>query len=205
MQDDQRLLEAWRRGDEDAGETLVERHYEALVGFFRTKAGTDAPDLIQRTFLRMLESQHRMREGTPYRCYLFGIARNVLYEHYRGQKRNNERFQPQVASVADLGASPTGLIADAQETELLLQGLRRIPLEFQIILELYYWESMTAKQLAAILDVPEGTARTRLRRAKELLKRELAKLSRSPQLLESTVSDLDSWAKKLQASFKKTA
>ncbi len=203
MEDDRGLLEAWRGGDEAAGELLVERHYDGLACFFRTKVGDEAPDLIQRTFLRMLEKHHRMREGTPYRCFLFGIARNVLYEHYRGAKRFRERFQPQTASVADLGVSPTNLLAQAQEAELLLQALRGIPLEFQLIIELYYWEAMTAKELAAVLDVPEGTARTRLRRAKQLLERQLKKLSRSPQLLQSTVTDLDGWAKQLRESMKR--
>ncbi len=202
LQDEHKLLEAWRRGDEAAGEILVEHHYEALSCFFQTKASDDAPDLIQRTFLIMLESHHRMREGTPFHCYLFGIARNVLYEYYRERRRTREVFQPEAHSVEDVGPTPTGLLAEAQETELLLQALRRIPLEFQIILELYYWEKMTAVELAEVLEVPEGTARTRIRRAKQLLEAQLAKLTRSPQLLKSTMSDLDGWASQLRKSLK---
>jgi len=204
LQTDQALLEAWQAGDEGAGERLVERHYEGLARFFQTTAGHDSLDLIQRTFLRMLEGHHRISEGTPYRCYLFGIAKYVLYEHYRKKRTTRERFQPQMVSVADLAPTPTGLIAQAQETELLLQALRRLPLEFQVILELYYWESMRAKELAVVLEIPEGTARTRIRRAKQLLKEQLTILARSPQLLQSTVSDLDGWAQQLQRSIKMT-
>lgn len=200
MREDRQLLEAWQQGDQAAGERLVELHYDALVTFFRTKAGNDAADLVQRTFLIMLEAHHRMREGTPFNCYLFGIARNVLYEHYRGSRRQRERFQPELSSALDLGPTPSALLAEEEETELLLQALRRIPVEFQIILELYYWEKMTAKELAEVLEVPEGTARTRLRRAKQLLEGQLAKLARSPQLRKSTLSDLESWARQLRAA-----
>lgn len=202
MQTEQQLLAAWRGGDEAAGQTLFERYYEGLACFFGSKAGDDAVDLIQRTFLLLLENQERMREGTSLNCFLFGIARNVLYEHYRGKRRNKDRFEPEQNSVEDLGPTATLLLLQAQEAQLLLHALRRIPLEFQIILELYYWEQMTAKEVADTLEVPEGTARTRIRRAKQLLEAQLATLADSPKLLQSTVSDLDSWAMQLRAALK---
>lgn len=202
MPDDQLLLDAWRRGDEGAGEQLFEHYYEGLTRFFRSKAGDGAADLIQRTFLILLETKSRMRDGTSFHCYLYGVARNVLYEHYRGKRRDGERFQPDESSAVDLGPTPTTLLAQEQETRLLLQALRHIPLESQLILELYYWEQMTAKEIADVLEVPEGTARTRIRRAKQLLEAQLASLADTPQLLQSTVSDLDSWAEHLRAALR---
>ena len=47
-----RGLEAWRAGDHAAGERLVAEHYDVVLRFFRTKAGEEADDLVQRTFLR---------------------------------------------------------------------------------------------------------------------------------------------------------
>ena len=104
--------------------------------------------------------------------------------------------------MEDLGPTPTTLLARAQETQLLLQALRKIPLESQIILELYYWENSTAKDIADVLEIPEGTARTRIRRAKQLLEAQLAALAATPALLQSTVSDLESWARHLRDDFK---
>ena len=200
--DDQELLSAWREGDEDAGEALFERFYDGLSRFFRNKAGEHAPDLIQRTFLVLLETQSRMREGTTFQAYLYGVARNILLEHYRGKRRDGERFDQAEQSVADLGPTPTTLLARAQESQLLLQALRSIPIESQIILELYYWENMTARDIADVLEIPEGTARTRIRRAKQLLETQLATLAATPALLQSTVSDLESWARRLRDDLK---
>lgn len=202
MTDEQQLLAAWRDGDEDAGEVLFERYYESLSRFFRSKAGDQAPDLIQRTFLVLVETQSRIREGTTFQAYLFGVARNILLEHYRGKRRDGERFDPAERSVEDLGPTATTLIAQAQETQLLLQALRKIPVESQMILELYYWENMTAKDIGDVLEIPEGTARTRIRRAKQLLEAQLAAIAASPALLNSTVSDLESWAFKLRDALK---
>jgi RNA polymerase sigma factor (sigma-70 family) len=198
VSDEQALLTAWRGGDEDAGEVLFERYYDGLARFFRSKAGEHAPDLIQRTFLVCLETQSRMREGTTFQAYLFGVARHILLEHYRGKRRDGDRFDASESSVADLGPTPTTLMAREQETQLLLQALRRIPLESQMILELYYWENLTAKDIGDVLEIPEGTARTRIRRAKQLLETQLSQLASSPALLESTVSDLESWARHLR-------
>ncbi|MEZ4448476.1 MAG: sigma-70 family RNA polymerase sigma factor [Nannocystaceae bacterium] len=202
MASDDELLKAWRAGDEDAGVELFERYYDAVSRFFHSKAWDAAADLIQRTFLACLETRDRMREGTTFRCYLFGVARNILFEHYRGKRRDGNRLDFGERSLADLGATPTTALVRAQESQLLLQALRQIPLEHQVILELYYWEDMTALDIAAVLGVPEGTARTRIRRAKQLLEAELARLATTPQLLQSTVSDLDAWAAKLRDGIK---
>ena len=56
------------------------------------------------------------------------------------------------------------------------EALRRIPLELQVALELYYWEGMAGPELAAALDLPEGTVRTRLRRGRQLVREQLTEL-----------------------------
>ena len=72
-------------------------------------------------------------------------------------------------SAADLAAGPSTLFGKRREERLLLEALRRIPLDSQVVLELYYWEEMSAAQTAAVLDLPEGTVRGRVKRAKDLL------------------------------------
>ena len=89
-------------------------------------------------------------------------------------------------------------MAKRREERLLLEALRSIPLDHQIALELYYWQEMTAAELAAVLDIPEGTIRSRLRRAKHLLEEQLAELAQSPDLLETTMANLDEWARNLR-------
>ncbi len=201
MTTDHQLLAAWRAGDPNAGERLFERHYDAIARFFYNKAGEQAPDLIQRTFLACFEARDKLREDTRFRGFLFGIARNVLYDHFRKRRRHDHRIDFGARSVEDMGPTPTSMIAREQEIQLLMHALRKIPLDFQVILELYYWEGMSARELGETLDIPEGTARTRLRRARQLLDRQLKRLARSPRLLQSTVSDMDSWVSRIREYF----
>jgi RNA polymerase sigma factor (sigma-70 family) len=198
--DDAVLFESWCRGDRRAGAQLFERHYEAIARFFHNKAHHDADDLIQRTFLRCVETHARIRKPTSFRYYLFGVARNVLLEYLEEKGRRQRREAPNFlsTSIEDVAPTPSSALARAREERLILHALRRIPLELQIILELYYWEELRARELAEVLDLPEGTIRTRIRRAKQLFEEEIARVAESPALAHSTLCDLEGWARRLR-------
>ena len=197
---DGELFEAWCRGDRRAGAQLFERHYDAVARFFHNKAAVDADDLIQRTFLRCVETHGRIRKPTSFRFFLFGVARNVLLEYLdeKGRRQKREVLNFMTTSVEDLAPTPSTVLDRAREERLILGALRRIPLELQIVLELYYWEELRARELAEVLDVPEGTVRTRIRRAKQLFEEEIARLAASPELVRSTLCDLEGWARRLR-------
>ncbi len=194
MGDDRVLLEAWRGGDRTAGRQLVERHYPTVERFFFNKVGDRAADLIQLSFLRVLEARTRVRVDANFRAYLLGIARNVLYEHYRHTRKDLDRLDFGSQSVMDIAPTPSSALAEEQEAQLLLRALQRIPVDYQVVLELYYWEDMRSREVAAVLDIPEGTARSRIRRAKQLLEPQLVALASGPALLESTTQNLEQWA-----------
>lgn len=198
--DDVGLLDAWKAGDRKAGAALFERHYPSVLRFFHNKAGEHGKDLIQRTFLRCLEARDRILPGSSFRAYLFGVARNVLLEHFRGVKRDGERIDGMVTTIQDLSPHPTpsSALSRKREVQLLLAALRRIPIELQMALELFYWEDMSAGEIAAVFDLPEGTIRTRLRRARQLLERELSASAASPAELRSTLSGLADWARQIR-------
>jgi RNA polymerase sigma factor (sigma-70 family) len=193
------LLEAWRAGDRSAGSTLFERHFDSICRFFANKVDRDVDDLVQKTFIACVEGKERFRGHSSFRTYLFGVAHNVLRSTLRTRKRESDRLDFGVTSVFDLGLSPTRLLATGGEQMLMLQALRRIPVEHQLVLELYYWEDLEASELAEVLELPEGTVRSRIRRAKQLLEEQLRALSSGDAVLESTLSDLDSWARSLRA------
>ena len=184
-------LAAWRNGDVAAGEALVEANFDAVYRFFRNKVDGDLDDLVQATFARCLERRDDA-DIRAFRPYLFGVARNVLREHYRRRAKADTDLG--TASVADLGASPSTLVSQKRDHRMLLEALRQIPLDDQVVLELFYWESMTGRELAEVLGVPEGTARTRLRSARMSLEAALARIVRSPDALKTTLDNLERWS-----------
>lgn len=171
---DHELLERWRGGDRDAGDELVDRHFPAVSRFFRSKVGADeAADLISASFLACVEARDRIG-AAGFRAYLFGVARKRLAEHFRGQRETVDLAE---LSVADLRTSPSGKLARAESGALLRAALESIPVDDQIALELAYWEELSGAEIAAVLDVPPNTARSRLSRARSRLRDALAALA----------------------------
>ncbi|MCY1054720.1 sigma-70 family RNA polymerase sigma factor [Nannocystis sp. SCPEA4] len=198
MDEDYDLLRAWQAGDGRAGERLFRRHYKLVLRFFHNKVGASAHDLVQRTFLGCLEARERIRGDASFRGFVFGVARNVLFDHYRLARRDREHIDFGSVSAEDLRPTPSSLIAQAREVELLLRGLRQIPLEAQIILEMYYWEGMRAHEIGEALGMPEPTVRTKIRRARLRLEQVIEETSASPALRRSTVEGLETWADKIR-------
>ncbi len=193
------LLAAWRDGDQRAGKLLFQRHYAKISRFFYNKASEDdAADLIQRCFLRCIEHQSRKRPETSFGAYLFGIARNVLYEYYRRKRRGRELVDFQTCTLADLGPTPSSQLGHQREAQLLLQALRQIPVEMQVTLELYMFEGLSGKEIAAITNAPLGTVRTRIHRGKQQLQKRVEALTHNPALRESTMSGLEHWARMIR-------
>lgn len=192
--DDERLLRAWRDGDQDAGNALVDRHFSTVYRFFRSKVDDDVEDLTQRTFLASMEGLERLRRDRDFRAYLLGIARRLLLRRFRDQAIRGRYEDPMMVSAAELGGSPSQEVAAADERRLLLLGLRRIPLDLQICLELHYWEGMAVADIAEVLSVPPGTVKSRLHRAREQLRLRIQDMHDDANLVESTISDLARWA-----------
>lgn len=192
------LLQAWQGGDDQAGERLFRRHYKLILRFFHNKTGAHAHDLVQRTFLGCLEARQRIRAEASFRAFLFGVARNVLFDHYRLARRDRDHIDFGSVSAEDLRPTPTSVIAQAREVELLLRALRQIPLEGQIILEMYYWEGMRAHEIGEALEMPEPTVRTKIRRARLRLEQMIQESSAAPSLRQSTVEGLETWAQRIR-------
>jgi len=201
MAEDFKLLDAWRQGDKAAGNVLVRRHFDALFRFFSIKVPRQAKDLTQRSLLACVEGRDVIRQDASFRAYLFGIARNQLLLHFRGRYRANRVFSPDEVSLDGVDGgldSPTGAIAEHEQQRILLAALRRIPIDSQIAIELYYWEELGVAEIGVVLEIPTGTVKSRLARARDQLRREIGKLARSDALLRSTADNLEQWAASLR-------
>jgi RNA polymerase sigma-70 factor (ECF subfamily) len=167
--DETTLVESWRAGDERAGTAIVERYFDSVYRFFRSKSKHDVDDLVQQTFISCLEARESFRGECTFRTLLFKIARRRLYDHYRNVRRVRE-LDFTTTSVRALGTSPSGALVRRAEIAMLEDALQELPVESQMLLELHYWEGLSTRELAQVFEVSEGTiksrqfnARTRLR------------------------------------------
>jgi len=200
VMEDAALLEAWRLGDTSAGDALITRNTELLVGFFANKASEAMDDLLQSTFLRCVENRDALRDPSKFRSYLLTIAHRELLAYFRRRSRDRDLFAPDTTSVWDLDPSPSTVAVEREEQRLLAEALRRVPLSFQVALELYYWQELTAPEIAEVLEVPEGTVRSRIRRGRELLLHQMQSLRSADVRGRPSLDDLEQWARQLRGT-----
>lgn len=198
--EDLQLLHRWREGDEAAGQALFERHFSSVYGFFCNKVAPEAvDDLVQETFLGCVRSRDRFREEATFRTYLFAIAhRRILKYRERWYKARDRGADFDLERVQALDGSPSQLIVSHSEQILLVRALRHLELDLQIVLELFYWQDLRSLDIAEILDIPHGTVRSRIRRAREQLAERIERLSDDPTLCASTVGNIEDWLRSLR-------
>lgn len=206
MASDPELLAAWREGDARAGQELFGRYFEPVSRFFANKLQGERDDLIQETFEACVRGRDRLRDDTSFRSYLFSVAFNVLKAYFR-RKRNQDRVWAAVdeldtSSIHDLAPGPSTIVGAVQQEQLLLEALRRIPMELQVLLEMRYWEEMSSAEIGAVLGIPAATARSRLHRGRELLERAIAQLPASHEARDSTLAELDAWVGRIRSSLR---
>lgn len=188
------LLERWRAGEVSAGQVLLQRYYNQVRRFFLNKCGiAEVADLVQETFTACVEGRDRV-QGDKFRSYLFAVAYNVFCRHLRKRYRAGDEIDFEIASVRSFTESPSSVLTRRREQRLLLEGLRAIPVNYQVVLELHYWEQLTTTEIGEALNASPGTVRTRLVRARHALEAEMGRLALSPDELASTLTNLDKWA-----------
>jgi RNA polymerase sigma-70 factor (ECF subfamily) len=195
--DDMELLREWRNGDRRAGSELFSRHFDELYGFFRNKvqSGDAAEDLVQQTLLACVRNRDGFRGDSSFRTYLFTIARSRLIDMYRRRGRNEPPGT--ISSLIDPGKSPSTWFRDGERKRILIEALSRLSFEHQLVLELHYVRGFSGPELAEILEVPEGTVRSRLRRARTALAGHMDELSQSglgADVDARVETHLESWA-----------
>lgn len=197
--DDRALIAAWDQGDAAAADLLLKRHFAAVYGLVRDKVDPAVvDDLVQRTFLTGLECRKSLRDGASFRAWLLGIARNLLRTHWR-QLATARRVARSLEdlSVDDLVPTPSQVVVRHEQQRVLLRALRRIPVELQLVLELFYWEDLSHAELVELLEIPLGTVKSRLNHGRAKLVDALRALDAPDEVTRSTSIQLDDWIRSL--------
>lgn len=156
-------------GERDAFDALIIRWHEPIWRYLRRLTDSDdaAADLAQDTWLRVLRGIASLREPASLRPWLFGIARRVAMDRLR---RQYVRAEDATALLDDIPAQEPDAEFDLSALE---DGMQSLPLRERETLALFYLRELTIEQIAALLTVPPGTVKSRLFRARQLLRKSL--------------------------------
>jgi RNA polymerase sigma-70 factor (ECF subfamily) len=151
------------------------QHLDALYNLARwlVRDPAEAEDLVQETYLKALRAAHQFRPGTNLRAWLLQIMRNTFYTQYKRQGRAPTATEPEtlerLAHDSGYGASGDG---DGRATIGLdlTAALQQLPEEYRSVVLLADLEDCTMEEIATIMACPVGTVKSRLFRARGLLK-----------------------------------
>ena len=165
--EDAALLQAWCDGDDAAGDQLLQSVFPRVYRFLFNKLGDDTSEVLQQTMLACVEHREQMRDCVNFDAYLLRMARNKLYDFLRKRHRSREELPGDLPSVQSMGTSPASLMGRQAREAQVLTTLRSLPLELQVVLELFYWSELSTREIADVIEAPVGTVKSRLRRARE--------------------------------------
>jgi RNA polymerase sigma-70 factor (ECF subfamily) len=176
--DDSERMARLAAGDTGALRELYERHGRALLRFScaMCRSRQAAEDLVHDTFVALLRGPHLFdpAQGSAF-AYLCGVLRHRVSRHFRQQKRW-VALSDDDAAPAPVVAHPADEIARSQISAAFRQALLELPLQHREIIALCDLEELPYHSVAAILQCPIGTVRSRLHRARALLTLRLASL-----------------------------
>ncbi len=166
-------------------EHFVQDNGKDILRFCRMTSGDKelGDELYQDTMLKLLEKRKRLDFGRNLKSYALSVS-ILLWKNRRKKYANRNRIVPmdstnrledeeKLSSVDDVGPSPEDAVLKEEERTIIMQAVADLPEKFRLPIYLFYSSSMSIKEIAQILQVPEGTVKSRMNKAKQVLKREL--------------------------------
>ncbi len=150
-------------------------------GFHLTYNEADAQDLVQETLLKAYRFINSYQQGTNAKAWLFKILKNAFINEYRKRSRipDHVDYEEVVHSQDNEDGSYAGYVDLRQEIFQSMMGdevttaLNSLPVDFRTVVLLSDIEGFTYEEIAGIMDIPIGTVRSRLHRARNMLKDQL--------------------------------
>lgn len=175
-------MEAARRGDLAGLTVLFERYHPQLIGFFRNMRCDPAlaEDMAQETFLRIARYSATYRSGSPFRAWMFRIARNTLNTQLRREVSRQEALHEVAELPTDemmqFEPETRDTVENGERRRLLRTALDRLPHEKRELIVLCRFEEMPQSEVAEAIGCSVGAVRVRLFRALQDLKEVFLKL-----------------------------
>lgn len=124
----------------------------------------DAEDVVQNTFMRLLEKENRFEDDDHARKWLIRVAVNESNSLWRSP------WKRRTTSLEELKQEP---VFSSPEKSDLYYAVKELPIRYRQIVHLYYFEDYNTKEVAQIMDLSETAVQTRLLRARQKLKEKL--------------------------------
>ena len=163
-------VERCREGDEDAWSTLVSttlRPIYRLCASYAPSAAV-AEELTQEVYFKLWENLHRYRAGSNFMAWAWRVARNLLIDAHRRSRRERSAawLDPEIIDRLPASDDPHEHSVKRQRLRMIANGLSQIPEELSTLILMRDFAGMSYQEISDCLDLPLGTVKSRLNRAR---------------------------------------
>lgn len=169
---DEVLVAACGMGDSTALAALFDRHHRSVYGFLARVSGAggqDLDDLVQTTFLQVLQSARRFKGKAAVRTWILGIATNVARRHFRGEARRRRLVEALSDEPLPHTRAPDIDAETQRQLERLSSAMSGLPRHLKVAFVMCDLEGVPGVEAARVLDIPQGTLWRRLHEARKSL------------------------------------
>ena len=172
-------------GDEDLFGTLVKRYQGRILGHVARMVGQreDALDLTQEIFIKVFQALDRYNAEYKFSTWLFRIAGNSAIDHLRKKRVRTVPLEPadpdQSRHVSSIEYRSTDLdpyaeLRNLERGEAISRAIRELPAEFRELITLRHFAGLSYEEIAEVKEMPLGTVKNKLFRARAVLKERLS-------------------------------
>jgi RNA polymerase sigma-70 factor (ECF subfamily) len=173
MTDEQAMWRVKMQDDPQAFARLVERWEKPIQGLCTRMTGDPhrGEDLAQETFARLFARRQQYEPSGRFSTYLWRIALNLCYDELRRIQRRGEisldeqNDEAGENSFADDGRSPDNLAVEQERAEAVRRALLQLAEPYRVVVVLRHYEGLKFREIGEVLDVPEGTVKSRMAEA----------------------------------------
>ena len=178
--DDRTLARRAQRGDQEAFATLVTRHqrYVYNLAYRLLRDPQEAEDLAQEAFLRAWRGMGGFRGDSKFTTWLYRIVTNLCYNRLPKLRRQLQETDAEDLETyaSPFAPDPPSMVEAAERRAFLHQQIASLPEKYKLVITLFYLQELSYNEIASVLDLPLGTVKTHLYRARERLQRQIGQV-----------------------------
>ena len=185
LHEDRMLVERAQRGEPGALSQLVRKHQDRAYGYaFRlTRDSEEAADIVAEAFVRVNNAMKNFKGNSAFSTWIYRIITNCYLDH-RKKERTRQALSLDAPvgpdddsprEIEDVSMMPDKDVESHERQALIERALRRLPDFQRAMIVMYHMEELSYEEIAASLDLPLGTVKSRLNRARLSLRELLAK------------------------------
>lgn len=158
--------------DEEQLKQIMDFHGEYLIrlAYFYVKDWAAAEDILQEVLITFYRKSNQFEQRSSLKTYLSKITINKCHDHLRSWKNKRSLFTESIGNLISMSKSPEEAYVQQSEHTNLTQQVMELPIKYREVILLFYYQEFTSIEISKLLDCSENTVKTRLRRAKGLLR-----------------------------------